>query len=117
MTPSQPLHAMHCVPCEGGTQPLRHDEFQQYLPIIPSWTVASDEKSIHKKFKFGNFRSALQFVNAVGEVAESEGHHPDINLHDWKFVSITLTTHAIGGLSINDFVLASKIDLLQLPTA
>ena len=61
MTPSQPLHAMHCVPCEGGTQPLRHDEFQQYLPIIPSWTVASDEKSIHKKFQFGNFRSALQF--------------------------------------------------------
>ena len=113
MTTPEPLHRMHCVPCEGGTQPLHHDEFQQYLTIVPTWTVVSDEKSIYKKFQFENFKKALQFVNAVGGVAESEGHHPDINLHDWKFVSITLTTHAIGGLSINDFVLASKIDLLQ----
>lgn len=114
--PSQPLHNMHCVPCEGGTVPLRRDEFAQYLPIVPTWTVASGEKSIYKKFQFENFKNALQFVNAVGGVAETEGHHPDIYLHDWKFVSITLSTHAIGGLSINDFVLASKIDLIPLTT-
>lgn len=103
----------HCVPCEGGTQPMTRGEFAVYLPQLPNWEVASNELSLRRSFKFKNFKEALEFVNKVGEIAEQEGHHPDILLHQWKYVTLTLMTHAIGGLSINDFVLAAKIDALQ----
>ncbi len=100
----------HCVPCEGGTKPFTRSEFIVYLPQLPEWKVAKDDLSIHRDFEFKDFTTALRFIDTVGEIAEKEGHHPDINLHDWKYVMFTLSTHAIGGLSINDFVLASKID-------
>lgn len=99
-----------CVPCEGGVKPLTPDEYGSFLHSeLEGWTDR-DEKFIDKEYKFKNFKEALAFINRVGEIAESEGHHPDINLHDWNKVKLTLSTHAIGGLSENDFILASKID-------
>lgn len=103
------LTQKHCEPCEGGTKPFTRDEFSQYLSIVPEWEVI-DELKIKRKFKFKNFKEALLFVNKVGALAEEEGHHPNISLYGWNKVVLTLTTHAIGGLSINDFIMASKID-------
>jgi 4a-hydroxytetrahydrobiopterin dehydratase len=98
-----------CVPCEGGVTPLTRKEFEQYLDQVKEWSVL-DDKAIAREIKLKNFKDALQLINQVGEVAEQEGHHPDIYLHGWNKVTFTLSTHAIGGLSINDFVMASKID-------
>lgn len=104
------LKQKKCVPCEGGVKPLTPDEYGAFLRSeLMGWTDR-DEKMIEKEYKFKDFKEALTFVNRVGEIAESEGHHPDINLHGWNKVKLTLSTHAIGGLSENDFILASKID-------
>ena len=99
-----------CVPCEDGFNPLTSDEYGAYLRATLSGWHDVAEKSIEKEYKFKDFKEALGFINRVGEIAESEGHHPDINLHNWNKVKLTLSTHAIGGLSENDFILASKID-------
>ena len=89
------------------------DEYGSYLRNeLKDW-VDVGKKQIEKEYKFKNFKEALEFVNKVGELAESEGHHPDINLHGWNKVKLTLSTHAIGGLSENDFILASKIDRVR----
>lgn len=112
----QELHHQKCVPCEGGIDPLTPAQFAQYLETIKGWRVVQNNKALEKEFKFKNFKQALEFVNRVGGLAEGEGHHPDINLYGWNKVRITLSTHAIDGLSINDFVLASKIDRLPSPT-
>lgn len=103
-----------CVPCEGGEEPLKKSEFEVYLTQVSDWAVVYDDKAIERDFKFKNFKEALVFVNKVGEIAESEGHHPDIYLHNWRKVKLTLSTHAIKGLSVNDFILAAKVDKLQL---
>lgn len=103
------LSHQKCVPCEGGDKPLTRAEFSVYLPQVPDWTVVED-LALSKDFKFADFAKALGFVDQVGLIAQKEGHHPDIALHDYKMVTITLSTHAIGGLSINDFILATKID-------
>src|SRR5258708_34367647 len=102
----------HCKPCEGGVKPLTPDEYSAYVRTqLHGWTV-QDEKVLNKEYTFKNFKGALNFVNKVGEIAEIEGHHPDINLHEWNKVTLSLTTHAIGGLSENDFILAAKVDPL-----
>ncbi len=101
-----------CTPCEGGTAPLTKEEAREYLSHLDQWELRGDVSSIQRTTSFNNFKEALEFVNDIGAVAESEGHHPDILLHGYKHVSITLTTHAIGGLSENDFILAAKIDSL-----
>lgn len=106
------LTQQKCIPCEGGTKPLTRDEFAVYLTAVPDWTVINNDHAIEKLFKFKNFKEALAFVNKVGEIAESEGHHPDIFLHNWRKVKLTLSTHAIGGLSVNDFILAAKVNKL-----
>lgn len=104
------LKQKKCVPCEGGVKPLTPDEYGAFLRNeLTGWTDV-DTKQIEKTYKFKNFKEALAFVTKVGALAESEGHHPDINLHGWNKVKLTLSTHAIGGLSENDFILASKID-------
>jgi len=105
------LTKQRCVPCEGGDKPFDKKEIEKYLSIVSGWDVIEDLK-ISKHFKFKNFKEALSFVNKVGEIAEHENHHPNIYLYGWNKVRITLTTHAIKGLSINDFILASKIDKL-----
>ncbi len=104
------LTEKHCVPCEGGVDPLTRDQFEVYLEQLSKWNVIENDKKIERQFEFKDFPGALEFVNKVGAIAEEEGHHPDIFVHDWNKVRITLWTHAIGGLSINDFVVASKVD-------
>lgn len=100
-----------CVPCEGGTLPLTIQEAEALMKELTGWTLSSDAKKISKAFKFKDFAEALAFTNKVGALAEGEGHHPDIGLH-WGKVVITLSTHAVGGLSVNDFILAAKIDTI-----
>lgn len=107
------LTQIKCVPCEGGIPPLTRKEFTLYLPQVPDWTVL-EEKKIEKNFTFKNFKEALKFINACGEIAEAEGHHPDLLIYSWNKVKVTLYTHAIGGLSLNDFVVAAKIDKIQI---
>ena len=104
------LKQKKCVPCEGGATPLTPDEYGAFLRTeLTDWNVV-EEKKIEKDYTCKNFQQALDFVSKVGQIAEQEGHHPDIFLHDWNHVKLTLWTHAIGGLSENDFILASKID-------
>ena len=98
-----------CEPCEGGEPPLTRDEFESYLEQIDDWTVI-DDKQIEKEYTFENFAAALKFVNVTGEIAEDENHHPDIYMHGWNKVKISLWTHSICGLSLNDFIVAAKID-------
>ena len=100
-----------CVACEGGAEPLQGEELRRYLKEIEDWQLEEGQK-IQKKFEFKNFKEAIAFVNKVGEIAESEGHHPDIHLVLYKNVVIELWTHAIHGLSENDFIVAAKINLL-----
>ena len=101
-----------CVPCEGGVEPLGEAEAHKYLAEVLGWDLMEVGKKIEKNFKFKDFKAALDFINKVGELAEVEGHHPDIDLHNWNQVTLTLSTHAIGGLSENDFILAAKIGRL-----
>lgn len=100
-----------CVPCEGGVDPMKPDEIKQYLGVVSGWSLV-DGPEITKEYVFKDFVEALAFANAVGKIAEEEGHHPDIFLHDWNKVELRLSTHAIKGLHLNDFVLASKVDVM-----
>ncbi|MEK7479245.1 MAG: 4a-hydroxytetrahydrobiopterin dehydratase [Patescibacteria group bacterium] len=105
-----------CVACEGGVPPLQGQELHHYLEEVEDWTLGRTDEGmqmIKKKFEFKNFKEALAFVNKVGEIAEAEGHHPDIHLVSYKNVVIELYTHAIGGLSENDFIMAAKINALH----
>jgi 4a-hydroxytetrahydrobiopterin dehydratase len=97
-----------CEACEGGVDPLKKEEIKNLLQQINEWE--DTDKEIFKNFEFQNFQEALDFVNKVGEIAENEEHHPDILLHSYKKVKIALSTHAIDGLSENDFIVAAKID-------
>jgi uncharacterized protein (TIGR00730 family) len=107
--PMSPLVDKKCIPCEEKTNPLSHAENEKMSEEITNWTLIEDTH-LEKVFLFENFTQALAFVDTVGSIAESEQHHPDIQLFEYKKVKIILTTHAIGGLSENDFILASKID-------
>lgn len=111
MTDTHHLLQQHCVPCEGGVDPLKGEKLKALTPAVPDWNVVA-EKELEKEFKFKNFKEALSFINKVGELAENEGHHPDIDLHNWNKVTLRLSTHAIHGLSENDFILAVKSDQL-----
>ncbi len=97
------------MPCEGGVPKLTADEIARLAPQVPDWEVR-DER-LHRTFTFPSFVDAMAFLNRVAEVAEAEGHHPDFCVH-YRRVEMTIWTHAIGGLSENDFILAAKIDAL-----
>ena len=99
-----------CRPCEGGVPPLSLEQATVFMDQTPGWNISSDYNKIERDLKFKNFKEAIEFINKVAEIAEREGHHPDINLYGYKNVRITLTTHAIGGLSENDFIVAAKIN-------
>lgn len=105
------LAKQHCVPCEGDVKPFTKKKADEYLKMIRDWELINEKPmKIQRKFAFKNFMEALNFVNKVGRLAESEDHHPDIFIHNYKKVDITLSTHSIGGLSENDFIMASKIN-------
>lgn len=106
------LTGMKCVACEGGVPPLTGDALLPYKKALsPTWALSEGEKKLAKEFVFKDFKEAMVFVNKVADIAEAEGHHPDIAI-SYKRVTLTLWTHAIGGLSENDFIVAAKIDTL-----
>jgi 4a-hydroxytetrahydrobiopterin dehydratase len=102
------LAQKRCIPCTAGTPPLKGEALRKLAAQIPTWQVVN-EHQIEKEVKFKNFKEALAFTNQVGNIAEAEGHHPDILL-SWGKVKITLFTHKIDGLSESDFILAAKCD-------
>jgi len=106
------LTEQKCEACEGGVAPLNKTEVDILLKQVPGWEVSADVKSIQRLYTFKNFKDTLVFVNKVGELAETEGHHPDLHITNYKHLTIVLTTNAIGGLSNNDFILASKINTI-----
>ena len=106
------LFEKKCVPCEGGVPPLDISEIHKYQKKVDGWEIIKGNTNIYfleKKFKFKNFAESQKFVNDVGKISEEEGHHPEI-LFGWGYAKINITTHAIEGLSENDFILAAKID-------
>lgn len=102
-----------CIPCEGGMPPLPPEEIQKYLPELGGKWEILDNKKIKREFTFKYFKEAIAFVNKIADIAEREGHHPDISIF-YNRVGIELSTHAIGGLSENDFILAAKIDTINV---
>lgn len=100
-----------CQACEGGVSPLSADEAKKLSAEVPKWTVSIEPPRVSREFKFKDFVKAMKFVNKVADLAESEGHHPDFHIH-WNRVTLELWTHAIGGLSENDFIVAAKVDQL-----
>lgn len=108
---NQNLFSQRCFACSIDTPPLEADSIQDfYKELEAGWKVV-DNKRIEKVFRFKDFKGALEFVNYVGDIAEEEGHHPDVQL-GWGIVTISLMTHKIKGLSKNDFIMAAKIDLI-----
>ena len=104
------LAARTCVPCRGDVQPLRGRELEELSRQVPEWRVV-DEHHLRREFRMGNFREALDFVNRVGELAEEQAHHPDIEF-GWGRVVVEILTHKIDGLTESDFILAAKVDRL-----
>jgi 4a-hydroxytetrahydrobiopterin dehydratase len=104
-----------CAPCEGGVPPMSRTEVEAQLRNLPNWHLTPDGQRIRREWRAKNFLAAIDFFHRVADLAESEGHHPDLHLVGYRNVAVELWTHAIGGLSENDFILAAKID--QLPIA
>lgn len=107
------LATKKCLPCEGGVDPCPIDTAREQLKNLQGWYLTHEGQRIRKDWKVKNFMAAMNFFHRVAEVAEADGHHPDLHVEGYRNVSIELWTHAIGGLSENDFILAAKID--QLP--
>lgn len=110
---TQQLVAKKCLPCEGGVDPCPLDVAREQLKQLDRWRLTEDGKRIRKEWTVKNFMAGMEFFERVAELAEADGHHPDLHLEGYRNVAIELWTHAIGGLSENDFILAAKID--QLP--
>lgn len=101
-----------CKPCSGETPALTNDEITVLLPKLDNWHITDDNKVIHKEYKFKGFYKTMAFVNAIAWVANQQGHHPDLEI-GYNYCNIKFTTHAIDGLSENDFICAAKVDELE----
>lgn len=106
------LSSIRCVGCEGGIPALTKDEVQKLLPEVPQWKVSDDFKSIRRDFSFKNFYLTMAFVNAVAWIANQENHHPDLEV-GYNYCHIKFFTHAVNGLTQNDFICAAKIDKIE----
>ena len=111
---TEQLTAKKCLPCEGGVAKYTPQEAEAQLNQLTGWEITHDGQRIRKQWVVKNFMAAIDFFNRVAELAEEEGHHPDLHLEGYRNMIIEIWTHAIGGLSENDFILAAKIDLLPL---
>jgi len=110
---TEELVAKKCQPCEGGVEPYTRQQSEEQLKRLTGWRLTHDGQRIRKDWVVKNFVAGMNFFSRVADVAEEDGHHPDLHLEGYRNVWIELWTHAIGGLSENDFILAAKID--QLP--
>jgi 4a-hydroxytetrahydrobiopterin dehydratase len=108
------LASRHCAPCEGGVPALDAHQIRERLPAVPAWRLTDDGKRIRREWRVKDFVTALDFFRRVGDVAETEDHHPDLHLTGYRNVAIEISTHAVGGLTDNDFILAAKIDKLPV---
>lgn len=113
-TTCAPLAAKKCLPCEGGVPALTADEAAKLLAQTPQWAIAADGKSIARKWTARDFMAGVDFLQRVALLAEEEQHHPDFKLAGYRNVEIVIWTHAVGGLTENDFILAAKIDGLPV---
>jgi 4a-hydroxytetrahydrobiopterin dehydratase len=107
------LAERHCAPCEGGVPPLNAQQIRDRLAAVPAWRLI-EGKRIRREWRVKDFVTALDFFRRVGDVAETEDHHPDLHLTGYRDVAIELSTHAVKGLTDNDFILAAKIDKLPV---
>ena len=105
------LAAKTCTPCRGGVPPLTRDEAEEFHRQVPDWEVRDDARRIERTFRFRNFAEAFALVQRVGELAEAEGHHPDIGF-GWGHATVSLQTKKIKGLHENDFIMAAKVDAI-----
>lgn len=112
---AEDLTRKHCTPCEGGIPQLSEKEAGALLAKVEGWEFSHEGQRIRRRWTAKNFLAALDFLNNVGEVAEREGHHPDLHLEAYRQVTVEIWTHAIKGLSENDFILAAKIN--EVPIA
>jgi 4a-hydroxytetrahydrobiopterin dehydratase len=102
-----------CIPCEGGAAPMSRNEAESLLnQLQPEWRLSADSKSLHREWKFKNFYHTMSFVNAAAHIANAEDHHPDLEV-GYGYCRIKYSTHAVDGLSENDFICAAKIDALS----
>ena len=111
MTDERTLSQRQCKPCEGGVSPMTPDEAKTNLEEVKEWTLAADGKTISRRFRFKNFKETMAFVNALAGIANTQDHHPDFSA-GYNYCEVNYTTHAIGGLSENDFICAAKINAL-----
>jgi len=114
MNKSTPLVKKQCQPCEGIGDPLDQNQANDLLKSVEGWSIEKDGKHISKKYIAKNFMAAVNFIQKVAVIAEAEDHHPDIHLTGYRKLEIDLSTHAIGGLSENDFIVAAKINDLPI---
>ncbi len=112
-TPAE-LTQKKCRPCEGGVEPCPLDEARAQLESLVGWRLTGDGQRIRKEWTVKNFMAGIEFFNRCAEVAEADGHHPDLHIEGYRNVAVELWTHAIGGLSENDFILAAKLDRLPI---
>jgi 4a-hydroxytetrahydrobiopterin dehydratase len=113
-TTTRELLGKHCQACEGDIPALTPEQVQDHLHAVPEWKLTADRKRIRREWRVKDFATALDFFQRVGQVAESEGHHPDLHLTSYRQVAIEIWTHAVGGLTENDFILAARIDTLPV---
>lgn len=113
-TETDTLRHKHCVPCEGGIPALSSTEVSHLLESLLDWKLTADGKGIRREWMMKDFTSGLEFFREIGELAEHEGHHPDLHLTGYRKLAIEVSTHAVGGLTENDFILAAKIDELPV---
>lgn len=100
----------HCQPCEGGVEPIALSEAKRLAAALPGWQLDEAGSTISRKLNGGSFKNLIEWVNKIAAIAEQQQHHPDLHLTGYRHLKIVLTTHAIGGLSQNDFIMAAKID-------
>jgi 4a-hydroxytetrahydrobiopterin dehydratase len=108
------LEKRHCRPCEGGVPALSFQEVKQYLTAVPCWQLTNCGQRLRREWRVKDFATALDFFQRIGRIAEAEDHHPDLHLVGYRNVAIEIWTHAVGGLTENDFILAAKIDTLPV---
>jgi 4a-hydroxytetrahydrobiopterin dehydratase len=110
------LHQKKCVPCRGDTPPFTRQQIDEYLKYLTDWKVQINKKKafyLSRVYKFSDFEKSLEFINKVSSIAEEEDHHPDLKF-GWGYAEVNIFTHAINGLSLSDFILASKIDIISV---
>jgi 4a-hydroxytetrahydrobiopterin dehydratase len=110
----EPLLSKKCRPCEGGIEKLTSEEAADSLRALSGWRINQDGLRLEKEWLVKSFKAGIDFLNRVADVAEGEGHHPEIHLTGFRHVFIEIWTHAVGGLTENDFILAAKIDMLPV---